>query len=340
MTSARFASQMGIVRTFPLSHLIHSSSQFATSEVGQTMSARLATGPPSRVMPCLSKVQRSVMPCKVLPRPMSSARMHPCPSNPRSPMTHSNTNFTPSRWCGRRNLTSMLSTETGGSSLPSASTPSHSTKGSTPGGSSSGTSSAGFDRPRLRLPGPASPSGRPGWAMFEFDPHGTNRRRAARRRASSAECPAVAPAKGARKGCASTAATFWHCNPRTMGLRCTSRLPLSMACTFARLISACDMMTGSSSSSSCSTASSSKSSSLSSAAEEGSGSSESDIARDTRSSAANNGVPSFFLSQAWFKIGRAGADQSPRALSYRGAFEGTPGQRYKARFEGCGHERG
>ena len=267
MTSARLASHMGIVRTFPLSHLMHSSSQLLTSEVGQTMRALLAMGP-SPVMPCLSRVQRSVIPWRVLPRPMSSARMHPLPSNPRRPMTHSNMNLTPSLWCGLRNLTSMLSTETGGSSFPSASNPSHSTRGSTPGGSSSGTSSAGFGIPRPRPTGAATPRGRPGCAMLEVDPHGTNRRRAARRRASSAECPAVAPANGARKGCASTAATFWHCSPRIMGLRCTCRLPLSMACTFARLISACDMMTGSSSSSS--TASSSKSLSLSSVTEEGS----------------------------------------------------------------------
>ena len=95
MTSARLDSQMGSVFTRPLSHLLHSSSQLLTRLVGHTMSARFAVGVPSR--PWQSSVHSRVIPCRVFPRPMSSARMHPFPSKSRNPITHSNMNFTPSR---------------------------------------------------------------------------------------------------------------------------------------------------------------------------------------------------------------------------------------------------
>lgn len=62
----------------PLSHLPHSLSQLLTKLVGQTMMTLLAMGlPPSAVDPCCSSVHMRVMPCRVLPRPMSSAKMQP-----------------------------------------------------------------------------------------------------------------------------------------------------------------------------------------------------------------------------------------------------------------------
>jgi hypothetical protein len=53
--------------------------------------------------PCLSKVQMSVMACRVFPRPISSAKMHPRPG-PFKPIVHSYMNFTPSRWWGCKML--------------------------------------------------------------------------------------------------------------------------------------------------------------------------------------------------------------------------------------------
>ena len=67
-----------------LSHLVHSLSQLDTRLVGHTMMTRRAKGgpppgaragpgdaggPPSSSWPFWSSVQRSVMPCRVLPKP-------------------------------------------------------------------------------------------------------------------------------------------------------------------------------------------------------------------------------------------------------------------------------
>ena len=89
-TSARVESQIGKVFTRPFNHLLHSSSQLDTNDVGHTMSARFTVGVPS--IPCRNNVHNNVIPCKVLPKPISSARIHPHPSKSRKPMTHSNIN--------------------------------------------------------------------------------------------------------------------------------------------------------------------------------------------------------------------------------------------------------
>ena len=248
-TSARLDSHTGIVRTRPFSHLLHSSSQLLTSDVGHTMSAREAVGAPSRVMPWRRSVQRSVIPWRVFPRPMSSARMHPSPAKSRRPMTHSNMNLTPSRWCGRRNRTSALSTATGGrrSLSESSAASSHRTRGSTPGGKgSSEAASREGSGPGAAGVGRAKGFGAP-------LPHGTKRRRVARRRWSSADGPAgrsEAPLNGARNGAARTAATSWHRRPATADARDVVSEPLSIARTLRALSSACESTTGRSSSSS------------------------------------------------------------------------------------------
>ena len=105
----------------------------------------------------------------------------------------------------------------------------------------------------------ATARGRPGAAALVVLPHGTKRLRAARRRASSAECPAAAPANGARNGRASTAATSWHFSPLTIGFRATVSEPESIAWTLRALSSACDSTTGSSSSAAAAAASKSSS---------------------------------------------------------------------------------
>ena len=323
-TSARELSHTGIVFTRPFSHLLHSSSQLLTSEVGQTISALCTVGLPST--PCLKSVHRSVMPCSVFPRPMSSAKMHPAPSKSRKPSTHSNMNFTPSRWCGRKNLTSMWSTSIFGlsvsfgfasGSFESAFTAfsglsSHSTKGSTPGGRGSSAGSA-FPAPSAPI-GDANARGFPGAATFVVLPHGTNRLRAARRRASSAECPAVAPAKGARNGRASTAAASWHLSPLTIGLRATVSEPESIAWTLRALSSACDSTTGSSSSSAAAAASKSDSEHASEPASESdsakSDSEASDMVRGRRSDSdsrrANRGAQIRAIQTRARRCGRGG----------------------------------
>ena len=256
-TSARELSHTGIVLTRPLSHLLHSSSQLLTSEVGHTISARDTVGLPC--VPCFKSVHSSVMPCSVFPKPMSSAKMHPAPAKSRRPSTHSNMNRTPSRWCGRRNRTSAWSTSIRGLSVSVAfaGLSSHSTRGSIPGGR--GSTPSGAEAPAPPSIGGASARGRPGAAALAVLPHGTNRLRAARRRASSAECPAAAPANGARNGRASTAATSWHFSPLTIGFRATVSEPESIAWTLRALSSACDSTTGSSSSSAAAAASKSPS---------------------------------------------------------------------------------
>ena len=61
-----------------LSHLVHSLSQLLTRLVGHTMMARLASGlPPSASCPLRRRVHISEMACRVLPSPMSSARIAP-----------------------------------------------------------------------------------------------------------------------------------------------------------------------------------------------------------------------------------------------------------------------
>ena len=256
-TSARELSHTGIVLTRPLSHLLHSSSQLLTSEVGHTISARDTVGLPC--VPCFKSVHSSVMPCSVFPKPMSSAKMHPAPAKSRRPSTHSNMNRTPSRWCGRRNRTSAWSTSIRGLSVSVAfaGLSSHSTRGSIPGGR--GSTPSGAEAPAPPSIGGASARGRPGAAALAVLPHGTNRLRAARRRASSAECPAAAPANGARNGRASTAATSWHFSPLTIGFRATVSEPESIAWTLRALSSACDSTTGSSSSAAAAAASKSPS---------------------------------------------------------------------------------
>mmetsp|Transcript_4896 Transcript_4896/g.13729 ORF Transcript_4896/g.13729 Transcript_4896/m.13729 type:complete len:302 (-) Transcript_4896:715-1620(-) len=93
ITSSRLASLSGKHLTLFLSHFSSSAAQLFTRLVGQTMTALFTTGrPPSEGDPCLSSVHSRVMPWRVLPSPMSSARMQPRPSNPRSPVTHSNMN--------------------------------------------------------------------------------------------------------------------------------------------------------------------------------------------------------------------------------------------------------
>ena len=213
------------------------------------MSAREAVGAPSRVMPWRRSVQRSVIPWRVFPRPMSSARMHPSPAKSRRPMTHSNMNLTPSRWCGRRNRTSARSTDTGGrrSLSESSAASSHRTRGSTPGGKgSSEAASREGSGPGAAGVGRAKGFGAP-------LPHGTKRRRIARRRWSSADGPAgrsEAPLNGARNGAARTAATSWHRRPATADARDVVSEPLSIARTLRALSSACESTTGRSSSSS------------------------------------------------------------------------------------------
>eukprot|EP00878_Enallax_costatus_P043812 GHUV01051896.1.p1 GENE.GHUV01051896.1~~GHUV01051896.1.p1 ORF type:complete len:142 (-),score=17.91 GHUV01051896.1:25-450(-) len=62
----------------PFSHLPHSLSQLLTKLVGHTMMARLAMGlPPSAGEPCCRRVHIRVIPWRVLPRPMSSAKIQP-----------------------------------------------------------------------------------------------------------------------------------------------------------------------------------------------------------------------------------------------------------------------
>mmetsp|Transcript_13689 Transcript_13689/g.51188 ORF Transcript_13689/g.51188 Transcript_13689/m.51188 type:complete len:314 (+) Transcript_13689:2818-3759(+) len=245
-TSALLSPQTGSVFTRPQSHLLHSSSQLLTKLVGHTISARFTVGLPS--VPCFSSVHKSAMPCKVLPNPMSSARMHPFPSNSLKPSTHSNMNFTPSLWCGLSHFTSMWSTSMLGRQSAGffSGASSHSTRGSIPGGrGSSFFSSLGLatENGAVNLPEREV-------ATFAVLPHGTNLRRFAKRRASSADVPLDAPANGALNGRASTAATFWHFNPLTMVVRATCKDPESICCTFRALTCAWDIITGSSSSSS------------------------------------------------------------------------------------------
>ena len=82
-------SARAIVLTAPgPSHLTNSLSQFLTKEHGQTTMIRLAVGSRLDVMDVLSKVYMRQTDWSVFPRPISSARMHPCPLNSLSPMTH------------------------------------------------------------------------------------------------------------------------------------------------------------------------------------------------------------------------------------------------------------
>lgn len=62
--------------------------------------------------PCLSRVHMSVMHCSVLPKPISSAMIHPHAFSIRTPVTHSYMNCTPSRWWGLSMLDSTGSTTT------------------------------------------------------------------------------------------------------------------------------------------------------------------------------------------------------------------------------------
>eukprot|EP00955_Chlamydomonas_euryale_P058387 357052-Chlamydomonas_euryale.AAC.1 len=140
--------------------------------------ARFASGrPPSASSPAVSSVHSSAMPCSVLPSPMSSARMQPQPPDPRCPVTQSNMNDTPSRWCGRSHLVSMLSTTIGEPGEPAAGA--HSTSGSMPSGSASGACGDG---------GGASGRGARGsdgtWNGL-LSPHGTKTLRAASLRRSA-----------------------------------------------------------------------------------------------------------------------------------------------------------
>ena len=85
---------------FELIHFSNSSSQFFTKEHGHTTMQRFASGLPDASL-FFSKEYISVIDCKVLPRPMSSARIAPVPPY-RSffmPWTHSKTKETPSRLC-------------------------------------------------------------------------------------------------------------------------------------------------------------------------------------------------------------------------------------------------
>ena len=125
---------------------MHSASQFATNDVGQTMTTFFTVGFWSSSMLVFNKVHIKAIACSVFPKPISSAKIQPAPSNPRKPITHSYKNDTPSRWCGRNHLVNMLSTFTAGNELfassLSLSSSCHNTNSSTPSGSTISSASA------------------------------------------------------------------------------------------------------------------------------------------------------------------------------------------------------
>mmetsp|Transcript_88225 Transcript_88225/g.189336 ORF Transcript_88225/g.189336 Transcript_88225/m.189336 type:complete len:200 (-) Transcript_88225:137-736(-) len=95
----------------PFNHLVNSPCQFFTREAGQTTKAFRHAGFPLGP-PCVRRVQIIATDWRVLPRPMSSAKMHPQPSNVLIPMRQSKRNCTPIRWCSRRTLVNVGSTTT------------------------------------------------------------------------------------------------------------------------------------------------------------------------------------------------------------------------------------
>mmetsp|Transcript_8332 Transcript_8332/g.22235 ORF Transcript_8332/g.22235 Transcript_8332/m.22235 type:complete len:272 (+) Transcript_8332:1585-2400(+) len=235
MTSSRDASLRASVLRRPLSHLVASLSQLDTNEVGHTMMVRLAMGlPPSRGWPSVTRVQSRVSPCRVLPRPMSSAKMHPLPSGSRSPATHSNMKATPSRWCGLSHFTSMGSTTTAPLGMTSFAPPSlcccctccssawgggtHSTKGSTPSGSCSAGGGGGAELVEGGWLGII------GGVNGFFWPHGTQYLRANKRLRSSSDMPGPAPGLGETNCWRSTTALCWTDRKREVGALCICSL--------------------------------------------------------------------------------------------------------------------
>ena len=77
------------------SHFVNSFAQFFTNEDGQaTTHFWIVPFPASG--DCFSSVHMSAMHCNVLPRPISSAMMHPCAFSSISPVVHRYMNLTPS----------------------------------------------------------------------------------------------------------------------------------------------------------------------------------------------------------------------------------------------------
>lgn len=105
-------------------------------------------------------------PPRLIKQLTSSASSTPLPSNPLIPVTQSNMNCTPSRWCGRSQRVSMGSTSMRpGGSAPSGA--SHSTSGSPGGGALSGSSAS--------MGGGASMAGGLNTGSGWLEPHGTKR---------------------------------------------------------------------------------------------------------------------------------------------------------------------
>ena len=94
--------------------------QFSTSDDGHVTTALLISGVDHG--DCVSAVKMRLMAVRVLPRPISSARMQPFPLNPPSPLMQLYRNSRPSFWCGFIFWFSAGSRMTGAVVLPLEST--------------------------------------------------------------------------------------------------------------------------------------------------------------------------------------------------------------------------